>query len=71
MMRKRHSAIVGRLRAAALFSMLLASGVCAATPVRVEIAYDVLRNGTAVGEIVTRLEHDGRSYRISETWKGK
>ena len=49
----------------------LASSALAAPPQQVEIAYEVARDGTALAEISQRLEHDGRSYRLSETWKGK
>ena len=49
----------------------LALGAQAAPPPRVEIAYEVARNGTAVAEVTDRLEHDGRSYRLQESWKGK
>ena len=48
-----------------------ASSALAAPPQQVEIAYEVARDGTALAEISQRLEHDGRSYRLSETWKGK
>jgi hypothetical protein len=61
-----------RSRYALLFGIALAAGsAIAAPPARVEITYEIQRNGTAVGEIVTRLEHDGKTYRIAETWKGK
>jgi hypothetical protein len=43
----------------------------AAPPQRVEIAYEVARNGSAIAEVAERLEHDGRSYRLQETWKGR
>lgn len=43
----------------------------AAPPQRVEIAYEVARNGTPIAEVTERLEHDGRSYRLQETWKGR
>lgn len=43
----------------------------AAPPQRVEIAYEVAHNGTAVAEVTGRLEHDGRHYRLEESWKGK
>lgn len=43
----------------------------AAPPQRVEIAYEVARNGVAIAEVAERLEHDGLSYRLQETWKGK
>ena len=49
----------------------LAAGAQAAPPQRVEIAYEVTRNGAALAEVVERLEHDGRSYRLTESWKGK
>lgn len=49
----------------------LASAALAAPPQQVEIAYEVARNGTALAQVSQRLEHDGRSYRVSETWKGK
>jgi hypothetical protein len=43
----------------------------AAPPLRVEIEYELNRNGTAVAEIVHRLEHDKQSYTLWETWQGK
>lgn len=43
----------------------------AAPPQTVEIAYDVVRNGTSVAEVVERLEHNGRVYQLTETWKGR
>ncbi len=48
-----------------------ACGAVAAPPQRVEIGYEILREGTVLAELSQRLEHDGRSYRLSETWKGK
>lgn len=49
----------------------LASAAQAAPPQQVEVAYEVARNGMALAEVSQRLEHDGRSYRLAETWKGK
>jgi hypothetical protein len=43
----------------------------AAPPRRVEIAYEVVRDGSTVVEVTGRLEHDGRHYRLEESWKGK
>lgn len=43
----------------------------AAPPARAEIDYDVLRNGSAMAEVVDRFEHDGKSYRLVEKWRGK
>jgi hypothetical protein len=51
--------------------LALALSAQAAPPQRVEIAYEVARNGTAVAEVTGRLEHDGRRYRLEESWKGK
>lgn len=43
----------------------------AAPPQRVEIGYELARDGLGLAEVNQRLEHDGRSYRLSESWKGK
>jgi len=40
-------------------------------PQRVEIGYEIARNGSVLAEVNQRLEHDGRSYRLTEVWKGK
>jgi len=37
----------------------------------VEIAYELSRNGTPIAEMVERLEHDGKTYRLSGQLKGK
>jgi hypothetical protein len=42
-----------------------------APPGRVELAYDIARNGAIVAEALYVLEHDGRTYRITETSKGR
>jgi hypothetical protein len=55
-----------------LLSLALAAGTAlAAPPQRVVIDYELRRNGSAVADISERLEHDGRTYRLSQTWKGK
>lgn len=43
----------------------------AAPPQRVEIAYEIARNDSAVAEVVHRMQHDGRLYELTETWKGR
>ena len=43
----------------------------AAPPQRVDIGYEIARNGLILAEVTQRLEHDGRSYKLSETWKGR
>jgi len=40
-------------------------------PPRLEITYEVLRNGSAVAEIVGRFEQAGGSYRLTESWRGR
>jgi len=52
-------------------ALSLALDVGAAPPQRVEITYEIMRNGAAVGEVTGRLEHDGRHYRLEESWRGK
>ncbi len=39
-------------------------------PARVEIVYELTRNGSSVAQIVERLEQAEGSYQITETWKG-
>ena len=52
-------------------ALSFACAAAAAPPQRVEIGYEIARNGAVVAEVSERLEHDGRSYRLSETWKGR
>ncbi len=52
-------------------ALSFASAAAAAPPHRVEIGYEIARDGLVLAEVNQRLEHDGRSYRLSETWKGK
>jgi hypothetical protein len=43
----------------------------AAPPARVEVAYEMSRDGAVVAEVVEVLEHGGGRYQITETSKGK
>jgi hypothetical protein len=52
-------------------ALSFAPAALAAPPQRVEIGYEVARNGLVLAEVNQRLEHDGRSYRLTETWRGK
>jgi hypothetical protein len=52
-------------------ALSLAASAAAAPPQRVEIGWEIARNGAVVAEVSERLEHDGRSYRLQETWRGK
>jgi len=50
----------------------LASALAVAAPPRkVEIVYDVARNDLILAEVTQRLEHDGQTYRLTETTKGR
>jgi len=49
----------------------VAVGAQAAPPQRVEIQYELIRNGTAIAEMTQRLEHDKREYKAEELTKGK
>lgn len=54
-----------------LISLSAALSAVAAPAQRVEIAYDLSRNGTPIAELVERLEHDGKTYRLNAQLKGK
>jgi Protein of unknown function (DUF3108) len=50
---------------------LASAAAAAAPPQHVEIEYELARNGSVLADISQRLDHDGRTYKLSETWKGK
>jgi hypothetical protein len=52
-------------------ALLGAAQAQAAPPQQVEIAYRMLRNGSYVADVVTRLEHDAQTYTLTETWHGR
>jgi hypothetical protein len=52
-------------------ALSFASAAVAAPPHSVEVGYEIARDGSILAEVSQRLEHDGRSYRLSETWKGR
>jgi hypothetical protein len=55
-----------------LWLLISVAGVAAAEPPpRIEVTYLVSRNGSAMAEIVERLEYAGGNYSLTETWKGK
>jgi hypothetical protein len=43
----------------------------AAPPARIEVAYEMTRDGSVVAEVVEVLEHGGGRYQITETSKGR
>jgi hypothetical protein len=48
-----------------------AAAAWCAPPQRVELAYEISRNGMVIAEVFYLLEHDGRNYRITETSRGR
>src|SRR5215210_594433 len=56
-----------------LASLALSASAAAqpALPARVEIEYELKRNGSVMAEVVDRLEQANGSYELSEHWKGK
>jgi hypothetical protein len=40
-------------------------------PARIEIHYDLTRNGSTVAEVVERLVHGNGAYELTETWEGR
>lgn len=50
---------------------LVQASAHAQLPPRLEITYEVLRNGTAVAEIVGRFESTDNSYKLTEIWRGR
>jgi len=60
-----------KLKLLSLFLLLLPLAAQALPPQRVVIEYDMSYNGTAMAEAVDRMEHDGRTYSLSEEVKGK
>jgi hypothetical protein len=55
----------------AISALAFAGPAWCAPPERVELVYEIARNGTAIAEAFYLLEHDGHSYRITETSKGR
>ena len=56
-----------------LISLCLApdAGAQVAPPARIEIEFELKRNGSTMAEVVERLEHGNGGYQLTETWKGK
>ena len=48
-----------------------AAAAFAAPPHKAEIVYELSRNGMALAEVTHRLEHDGKTYRLSEDVRGR
>jgi hypothetical protein len=54
-----------------LISAAAALGAHAVPPARVEVAYELSRNGDAIADVVERLEHAAGSYELTETSRGR
>jgi hypothetical protein len=54
-----------------LISLLVVPVANAAPPARLEIVYEVSRDGSTVADAVHRLAHDNGRYHLTETWKGR
>lgn len=55
-----------------LWLLISLAGVASAEPPpRLEVTYLLTRNGSAMAEVVERLEYGGGNYQLTETWKGK
>jgi len=48
-----------------------AAGAMAAPPQKAEVVYELGRNGMTLAEVTHRLEHDGKTYRLSENVRGR
>jgi Protein of unknown function (DUF3108) len=59
------------ISALAWVSPIFAGAAWSAPPARVELASEIARNGITLAEMVYVLDHDGRTYRITETSKGR
>lgn len=54
-----------------VLSLGLPAAALAAPPRKAEIVYELARNGMVLAEVTQRLEHDGKTYRLSEDVRGK
>jgi hypothetical protein len=54
-----------------LIALSAAGAAQAAPPHKAEIVYELSRNGMALAEVTHRLEHDGKTYRLSENVRGR
>jgi hypothetical protein len=54
-----------------LLLSLLALGAHAEPPPSIEVAYELQRNGSAIADVVERLQYAQGKYRLTESWKGR
>jgi hypothetical protein len=52
--------------------LISVAGLAAAEPPpRLEVTYQIARNGSAMAEVTEQLEYSGGNYKLTETWKGR
>lgn len=54
-----------------LFFLLISAVAHALPPERIEVVYELTRNGSAIAEVVERLEHGDGVYYLTETARGR
>lgn len=59
------------MRSFALVFLMFACITAHAAPAHAETNWEVSRNGSAIAEAVDSFEQDGKTYRITSTWKGR
>jgi hypothetical protein len=64
-------ALISRAGLAVLAPLAAMAAALAAPANRLEVVYDVSRNGMVVGEVTERLEHGDGKYELLETTKGR
>ena len=60
-----------RLAFLTVLSFCVAGSASAAPAKHVEVEYEISRNGNAVADMVEKLEHDGKTYRLSGQLRGR
>jgi hypothetical protein len=52
--------------------LISVAGLASAQPLpRLEVTYQLTRNGSAMAEVTEQLQYSGGNYQLTETWKGK
>ena len=54
-----------------LLLSLVALAAYAEPPGSIEVAYELKRNGSAIADVVERLQYSQGKYRLAESWKGR
>jgi Protein of unknown function (DUF3108) len=63
--------LISRAGLALLAPFATMAATLAAPPQKVEVVYDISRNGLVLGEVTERLEHGDGKYELLETTKGR